>query len=256
MSKAKKLSKPKKLNNWFEYDWQFEGADALFGVDQDFFSELDKHGKSLITMVCTSKHNELKISELKAYERAKNSIVNIKKKGLNISYVGFIETMNIVRYYFYTDNCDNLGVLENMFKAHKRIALDCRQDEKHSFYTTVLYPNAAKRHTELNREQVLAYKRRGDNIDAPRKINLHMYFPSEPLRILFEEEARLAGYAIGEAEFTMEYEQPHGVVVHKISSLNKHEIDAVTTGIITAAEKYEGVLMFWDSAFVPVRKGF
>ena len=123
MSKAKKLSKPKKLNNWFEYDWQFEGADALFGVDQDFFSELDKHGKSLITMVCTSKHNELKISELKAYERAKNSIVNIKKKGLNISYVGFIETMNIVRYYFYTDNCDNLGVLENMFKAHKRIAL-------------------------------------------------------------------------------------------------------------------------------------
>ncbi|NLB62473.1 MAG: DUF695 domain-containing protein [Clostridiales bacterium] len=253
MAKGKKL---KKIDNWFEYDWQFEGADALFGVDQGINFDLDKHGKSLITMLCTSRQTALKISEIKAFERKKNSVVCVQKKGFNISYVGYIETMNIVRYYFYTDNCDNLNLLESMFKNQKRISFDCRQDDSHSFYTTVLYPSAAKLQTELNREQIFAYKNRGDNVDVPRKINLHMYFASEPLRILFEEEARLSGYAIGEAEFTMEFEQPHGVIVHKISSLNKHEIDSVTTGIIVVAEKYEGVLMFWDSAFIPKRKGF
>ena len=73
----------------------------------------------------------------------------------------------------------------------------------------------------------------------------------ESLVSLFAEEARLSGFAIGESEFRPEFEEPHGIKLQCISTLDKREIDALTTKAIRIAAKYEGHLEYWDSPVVP-----
>ena len=88
---------------------------------------------------------------------------------------------------------------------------------------------------------------------ALRKINYHMAFPSESARLLFEEEARLSGFAIGEASYVPEQDCPHGVLVLKMSKLIKADIDEQTTRLIGIAQKYGGRLDFWDCVLIPKR---
>lgn len=55
----------------------------------------------------------------------------------------------------------------------------------------------------------------GDS-EAARRLNLHMYFRSEPLRLQFEEAARREGFAIGSAVDREMSELPYGVILHII----------------------------------------
>ena len=120
-------------------------------------------------------------------------------------------------------------------------------------YFKLLYPNAAKYQTVLNGEFIQLMEKRGDNVDAARRLNLHMFFPTEPQRLLFSEQARLSGFAIGDALYKPEQEMPYGVILHRVSTLMKQDLDGVTTRAIRLAEKYDGSMTYMDSASVPKR---
>ena len=91
----------------------------------------------------------------------------------------------------------------------------------------------------------------GDNTDAARRINLHLGFTTEQERIVFEETARRAGFAIGNPEFHGENDYPSGAVIYRISSLRRREIDAVTVRALRLARKNGGRLLYWDCNIVP-----
>lgn len=244
------MGKTVKETQWYEYDWQYEGSEAIYCVDMTYDDD-QKLGDLLISVVCKAKKGSLSDGEYRKYEKLRNKI--LKKTG--ITYVGLIESNNAVRFFFYTDDTDASAVVEKCIrKVADRVSYDCRYDKKHEFYRHSLLPDIAKNYTEENRKQLKLFADNGDCMTVPRKLNFHVYFPSEPLRILFEEQARLSGYAVGVGEFSMEYELPHGIVVHKICTLNKADVDDATSRLIYIAEKYEGRLLFWDCVLVPKRK--
>lgn len=245
------MGKIQKLDVWFEYDWQYEGKEAAYCVDMTYENELDRLGEVLVTLTCKGKKGTITDGEYRKYEKLRDKIV----KKLFVTYVGLIESSDAVRFYFYA-NTHEVGLqIEKIIKRIANVvACDCCYDKEKNLYKKTLFPDRAKLYTEENRKHINTFAENGDCMHAPRKINFHVFFPSEPLRILFEEQARLSGYAIGDAEFIMEYPLPHGIAVHKICSLNKADIDDATSRLIYIAQKHEGELYFWDCVLVPKRK--
>ena len=138
--------------------------------------------------------------------------------------------------------------------ANREKLLQCtaglREEPGRDTYYKILYPDAARLFTEQNRQQILLLKKRGDSLTPARRITLHVFFPAEPLVGLFAEQARVGGFAVGDYEYEPEQEFPYGVALCRVSTLDKAEIDALTTQAIRLASRYEGRLNYWNGPIV------
>lgn len=248
------MNKDKKIivsDIWYEYDWRFKNADAVFSVNTQYEEDYESLGDVLVIIECRSSRKVMTDGEYRRYENLRDKLL----KKLDIVFVGLIESLSCVRFYFYANTGDIAIDIEKYIKhIANHVSCECKFDKEKTFYLNTLLPDAAKRYTEENRKQLKTFYDNGDNTEAVRKLNFHLLFPSEPLRILFEEQARLAGYAIGETEFIFEQDLPHSIVVHKMLSLVKSDVDDATTQLVRIAEKYDGILGFWDCVLVPKRK--
>ncbi|MEG1560740.1 MAG: DUF695 domain-containing protein [Clostridia bacterium] len=233
-------------DGFLEYDWHFEGKSAIFGVDMGL-SAPDSSRPILIKLQFSDFNSEtLKSSVKRKTETFKNKCTKV----LSMTYAGFMEYGGVVVYFFYASSKATISNVEELLKkAHlSGFTCDCSDDPSWLIYFKQLYPTQEKFQTEENRKMIALYKKNGDKLDVPRRIAFHAFFPTEPLRVLFSEEARINGYAIGETAFVPEYEESHGVSVYKISPLKKLELDILSTDIIRIARRYEGRLIGWDAA--------
>jgi uncharacterized protein (TIGR01619 family) len=237
---------------WIEYDWILNGAPAVYRVDMEFHKLARGAGCTTLALVkCGTR--EAGAPDMTPRER--RAAGGLEKKCMRLPgvyYAGSIDMGSGVRMYFYGRNERELEGL--CAAAEKEDRLMCSasiayEPELETYYR-LLYPDAAKYQTVKNERLIENIKKRGDNTQAPRRINLHMHFPTEPLRVMFQEEARLSGFAIGSAVYAPEQELPYGIVLHRISTLEKRDIDAVTTKAIRAAEKFGGELIQWDCQFI------
>ena len=138
------------------------------------------------------------------------------------------------------------------FEEHqKKSQAGASDDPEWNTYLNLLYPDAAKYYTETNRKNAQLYRKNGDCITAVRRLTLHMAFSLETLVPRFAEEARLSGFAIGDAEFNPDIDLPYGVKLHIISSLLNEDLDKYTTLAIYTAERYGGRLLYWESPIIP-----
>lgn len=239
-----------KKNTWLEYDWRLNGADALFGVELALYHDApDEKRKVLAFIYCCSKDSEvLDAADVKRAEKVARNCV----KSIDSPCAGFIQTGNMRQYYFYLSDKKEYDALKAV--ANKEKKLSCRVGGKNEpgwdTYFKLLYPDAAKLQTVRNGETIEKLRANGDSSE-PRRLNLHVFFRGEPLRLQFEDEARKAGFAIGSSEYRSESEFPYGVVLHRICPLIKREVDAVTVLAIRIAERFGGKLMYWDCPIVP-----
>ena len=95
---------------------------------------------------------------------------------------------------------------------------------------------------------------RGDDLAAPRRINLHFCFPVIRQPDPFLEEVRQQGFAIGQIDCNTAYELPYSVTLHAVSALDRAQLNALTTKAILAAQQYGGVFDRLDSQFVPKKR--
>lgn len=238
-------------SNWYEYDWRYNGVDAEYCVDVSYDGREDELPEVLLSMRCKGGKKGLTESGYRRYEKLRDKLI----KKCALVYVGLIETREAVYFFFYTESHDVTACIDKIIRhMEDRVSYDCRYDREKDMYRNNLIPDAAKLYTEENREHLRMFEKNGDCMTAARRVNFHVAFPSEPLRILFEEQARLSGYAIGVPEYSPEKETAYGVVVYKMLALNKPDMDDATTRIITIAQKHEGKLMFWDCVLIPVRR--
>jgi len=241
---------------WFSYDWGVENDEAVFCVDMALY-ELAPSGENSMLLYLNCAAAEGKPLDARLEKRADGILKKCLKK-LDVLYAGFIRTGESKQFYFYAPGRASLNALKELIQKEK--ALLCRagaQDEPAwQTYFELLYPDAAKLQTDENRRQLALLKKHGDNPAAPRRVRLHVYFPSESVVRFFAEAARQKGFAVGDFEHAPEYDTPYGIALHKVTSLEKSEIDAITTVAIRAAEGYGGVLRDWDCPIMPKKKVF
>ncbi len=240
------------MPQWLEYDWILNSVPSKYRVNMELDSILPHTSMQMLLHVkCGSKDprgDGMTLRERRRVEALERKCV----KQLDAVYAGIIDSGSEVRMYFYTDKERDFEMLRELLDKENGIDCVCKRifEPQWQTYYKLLYPDAAKYQTVRNKTLIDNISKRGDNTSAPRRINLHMHFPTEPLRLLFQEEARLAGFVIGDAVYAPEQDLPYGVVLHRISTLCKRDIDSLTTRAIRIAERFRGVLVQWDCLLI------
>lgn len=236
---------------WFEYDWPLDGPMARFGADMALI-DADRAARPLLMYVSCQSRSE-KRETLSAIERSIASGVKDKLiKKLGALYAGYIEIDAQIQYYFYIHDAEEFERGETI--AEKTPLMDCTAglaDEPDWLtYKTLLYPDAAKLQTELNRDHIALMKKHGDCISAVRRVTFTVYFPTESIMLNFAEAARRAGFAYAGPNYSPERELAYGADIVRLSSLKKADVDALTTRVINLAAQYGGELGEWSAPIV------
>lgn len=247
----------KKQGELFTYDWQIDGDDALFCVDLALYDHAPDPVYNVLLYINCAAKTPGKAFDLGMVKRAENVLKKCLKATAPL-YAGYIRTFDAIQFYFYASEEEHLKAVEKI--ALKERVLYCRagmqKEPEWQTYFRLLYPDAAKLQTEQNRRHIALLKKHGDNLAAPRRVRFHLFFPSEPIVNYFSDEALKLGFAVGQQEFVPEFENPYGVALHRISALDKKELDRLTTEIIHLAEGFEGMLKDWDCQIIPKKPVF
>lgn len=234
--------------DWFTYDWQIDGKRALFAVDLSYkYAGKSDDYPFLFFVNCSSRKKTR--DTLSNLERlCARLILRRLQLLLNPIYVGSIEMNRQIQYFMYCKTVQEAAAVKAYAKKQKmlRCRIDYADEPTWETYFALLYPNAAKKQTRKNVETIELMRKRGDVLKAPRRVRLHMFFPNEPSMLAFSEKARLQGFAVGEPEFVIEQPLPYGVIIIRVVSLNKRDLDNVTTRAIQIAERFGGALSYWE----------
>ena len=239
------------MPEWFTYEWHMEGDQAEFAVDTSYLSKAPHPNRPILMHIRCEMQDQSPLTG-----RGRRHIARIEKtclKNLKALYVGYIQDATRRVMFFYTDRADRCAALEEIADKERYLycAVGCSEDAEWDTYLNLLYPDAAKMQTESNRKNIELYRKNGDCLTAARRVTLHMHFPLESYVLSFSEEARMAGFAIGDPEFSPELDEPYGIALHRISTLEKAKLDAYTTDAIYLAERYLGKLLYWDCPVIP-----
>ena len=246
------------MSNWFAYDWELGGQPAEFHVDLSYVDSFDTLGDftTLLYVSCFSLSPDAQAFD-KRQQKQLDGVLSqcLKALGSKAVYVGFIAVQAQRRYYFYTSDSRLLVSLMSVCEDNSRFRMECTKAEEpnRQTYYRLLLPDRAKQQGADNEQYIRSLCQRGDDTAAKRRVNLHFYFPTTQGRSLFERDAKLLGFAIGEDRYIPEQELPYYLVLHAVSPLEKVAVTQLTTKAILAAEVYGGILEHFDSAFVPKR---
>ena len=245
------------MSKWFSYNWKLNNIPAGFSVDLSYAENpqvLYGH-TTLIYLVCSAK-NESGFSHGEHRYLDKILKKSIRLLGENTCYVGNILLPSKCYYYYYTDDPRLLVALFGMCTSESKMKLECSKAEEPDFatYFRQLCPDEAKYQTHNNRLYIDQMKKRGDDLSVPRRISMHLCFPSLGQADPFLSQAKQAGFAIGHIDCNEAYQLPYSVILHAISPLTSESLDAITTKAISIAQKNAGVFNRLDSDYIPVRK--
>lgn len=240
-----------KETTWLEYEWRLDGAPALFGAELSLYRNAPDPENPVLCFFCceAAGARELSPGDIRRIEALAAKCVH--KTGCPTC--GFVQTGNMRQYYFYVPDKERYEILKVIADKEKKLICKVagKSEPEWTTYFKLLYPDEAKYQTVRNGEIIAKYRENGDNPDAGRRINLHVYFRTEQQRLMYEEAARNAGFAIGAPDERSELELPYGATLHRISTMNKADIDAITVKAIRLAQEYNGRLAYWDCAIVP-----
>lgn len=241
--------------NWFSYEWNVRGEQALFTVDTSY--EEPAAGYETLLYCAASPRDPA----MEAFTpKAMRHIVRLEKKLVKAlpeaKYLGNILMDALEQFYFYVPDGDAAVDAVN-YAARKekllRVTPGTANEPDWLTYHALLLPDAAKYQTEFNAELIERLRRKGDGLTTVRRLTFFMCFPSEQTRLLFQEQAKENNFAIGEPQFRPELELPHVLTIHALSSLNKPDVDKLTTRAIYAAEAFNGELLRWSCPVMPKR---
>ncbi len=245
------------MSNWYDYQWDLSGQPAWFHVDLDYMEEFDHLGDftTLLHVTCmpNKEKSNFRHSDYRQLEKVLADCCQLL--GEKAVYVGSIEYPSQRRYYFYTADPRLFVPLLKYSEqnSHFQIFCDKATELNRQTYYRLLVPDTAQRQASNNLSYIESLASRGDDTKAPRRVNLHFYFPTGTNREAFSTAAKEIGFAIGKGDYVPERELPYYLSIHQISPLQITELTELTTKAIRAAEEYGGILEHFDSAFVPIR---
>ncbi len=240
------------MADWFVYDWPVRGVPGVFSVDLSYYDNLPEGHATLLWLSCASQDPEGVFSKGEL-RRAQGMLARAQKALTGAKYVGSIQLPGQIQYYFYTSREEQLEALEALEMKEKKLLITCGRapEPRWQTYLQLLYPDAAKYQTVDNARIIDALRRQGDGLEASRRLRLSLFFPTEPSRLMFQEQARLCGFAIGDPLFRPEQHLPYGITLYCLSTLDKASVDAYTTRAIREAQRQGGEMMGWDCPIVP-----
>lgn len=241
--------------NWFSYEWNVRGTQALFTVDTSY-EEPAAGYETLLYCAVSPRDPAMEEFTPRATRRLKRLEKKLLKALPEAKYLGNIHMDALMQFYFYVTDAEAAVDAVNYAVRKEKLLLavpGTAQEPDWLTYHALLLPDAAKYQTEFNAELIERLRRKGDGLATVRRLTFSMCFPSEQTRALFQEQAKKNGFAIGEPQFRPELELPHVLTIHALAALNKPDVDKLTTRAIYAAQTFNGELLRWSCPVMPKR---
>lgn len=251
-----------------EYDWRIDGLPAAFGVDMRLTLRAPMRSHPVLAYVGFlpwSEGNPVREEKRSGERPSALSAAALKKAlafirlcaaELNAVVAGYVETDAELQYYIYLPSSSEYERMKALAAEEK--AFECRiggrtEPDWKSYFETLL-PDSAKTETIHNGEVIKSLYKNGDS-EAPRRINLHLAFPTAVQREAFASDALAEGFATGDLLDGSEAHEdcPFEISVHRICALKKWDIDALTVHALRLAERRGGRFIYWDCPIVPRR---
>lgn len=247
------------MSNWFAYDWELRGAPARFQVDLAF-AEPDGACRRRTTLLYVSCGTRRAGADgFSFWERRHLSAVLARCTALlgeQGRHVGTVTLPAQVYYYFYADDARLIVPIYEFCAADTGLHLACaKADEpQQQTYFQFLYPDAAKRQAVANRAWIDARRAQGDELQAPRRIDLTFSFPTAQARAAFSAEAAALGFVAGRVGFDEARDAPYTQTLHASAPLELRALTEHTTRAIAAAQPLSGTLDQLDAAFLSKKR--
>ncbi len=237
----------KKSTDWLEYDWPFEGSAALYEADMSLDGSPRPEMGVCVEVSCLTR--DVKRTELNSREKRHADQLLERIAKLDTVFCGVVSTNAMVMGVYYVCLANHIEPIKELCDHEKVViaSVAYKEDGDYSTYYKLLFPDEAKLWTIENGKRIEFYQKLGDSLSPARKLTFNVYFPTEQLMLLFSEQARLSGFALGDRVYQPEQELSHGVRLHRIGTLIKPEIDQCTTRIVRIAKRCEGELMYWEA---------
>lgn len=144
-------------------------------------------------------------------------------------HVGTIALPAHTRYYFYADDARLIVPIYEFCTDYAGLHLACAKadDPQQQTYFQLLYPDAAKRQSVANRSWIDARRAQGDDLQAPRRIDLTFSFPTAQARAAFSAEAASLGFTAGRVGFDEAQEAPYMQTLHASGIARASRADGV-----------------------------
>ena len=242
-------------DTFFSYEWPLQNVRAHFTVDTCYEEPMAGY-ETLIYCALSPRESGADAftpRELRHCNKIERKLLRALSDAV---YVGVIHMDALSQYYFYVrDPEEAMETIGRIADKEKLLFVSPGSSHEPDWltYHALLLPDAAKYQTVLNAELIERLKKTGDGLVSVRRLTFFMCFPSEQTRLLFQEQAKAAGFAIGEPQFKSELTLSHILTIHALSALNQEDVDDLTTRAIRAAEPFGGELLRWSCPVMPRR---
>ncbi len=242
-------------DTFFSYVWPVQGTRADFTVDTGYEEPMAGY-ETLVYCALSPRESGAAAFTPRELRRLNKLERKLMRALSDAVYAGMIHMDALRQYYFYVRDPEEAMEAAQLIAEKERllyVSPGSAHEPDWLTYHALLLPDAAKYQTVLNTELIERLRKTGDGLVAVRRLTFSMCFPSEQTRLLFQEQAKEAGFAIGEPQFRPELELPHVLTIHALSALNQPDVDDLTTRAIHAAEPFSGELLRWSCPVMPKR---
>lgn len=235
------------MADFITYDWHVRKEPAVFHVDISFEEETPVYSGLLYCAIAASADGTLAFTP--AHERRMLRVESKLLKAITPGhYMGYIHMEALRQYYFYVpDTVLAMDIVEHIAFKETKLCVNAGGVDEPDWltYYSLLLPDAAKYQTMRNGACIEHQRTSGDALEKVRRLTFYVCFPTEELRQFFCDGARNVGFALGDASFEPEIPLSHVQALYALSSLDKAQVDALTTKAIRAAAPHGGELLRW-----------
>lgn len=236
------------MNEWITYDWHVHGSPAEFFVNMAYAEDTPAAYGALLYCALAPAQEDAALFTRGEYKRLARVEAKLKRLLPDALYVGYIHMDALRQLYFYVRDAEAaLSVVEEFALGERKLhaAPGVTEEADWITYHKLLLPDAAKHQTIYNGQLIERQRAGGDALEKARRVTFFICFATDQQRQFFNEDARHAGFAIGDALFQPELALSHAQTLYAITSLDKRDMDELTTRIIHAAVPHDGELLRW-----------
>ncbi len=151
--------------------------------------------------------------------------------------------------YYVKDTTNLRNELNQSMKknfSNRKNYLNIRPDKKWAYFIDYLMPNDLSNDFFINHEYLTEFVRKGDALEAPRKINHWFYFNNIKRRTKFVNRTKGMKFSIDSLNYKKEKRYPYQVVISRKDSVNPSNVSSITKKLKLLSQRYYGKYDGWE----------
>ncbi|MBR0507382.1 MAG: DUF695 domain-containing protein [Clostridia bacterium] len=242
------------MTDWLKYEWEWNGREAVFQVDLQYWELLPALAYSQLVFVSIAPREPDSPAFSRAEERRATMLQHILAEQLEdvAIFVGGIGMSDLIQFYFYTSDEALIHRVSAICRAENKLRVSCGHvpEPDYATYYCLLFPDDAKLQSVENAAYIKSVQHRDGDLNLVRRVRLTMAFDTEEACDDFLSEIPRLGFTAGKRESIGNNTHPYRVELNGFSTLVLADLNRFTTRAINGALPYGGVLDHLAADFI------